>query len=234
VTFSLASQGAAQNSEQGMINAIGFENLSGSNYDDFLTGDDGDNVLLGDLGNDTLRGNDGDDSLYGDGRLGVDSHGLGTSGQIALFGDIAALTNVAGGDDTLLGGRGNDSLYGGRGNDVMTGNQGDDRFIIEAQSGVDRITDFSVNIDTIVFDASSGVDSFADLTFTKVGNSTVITWGTSDSLQLDGIRTTQLDADDFEFAPAAAAVTASANTDWNDFNQVQDHNWLAIDVDHFF
>ena len=75
VTVSLALQGAAQATEQGMMNASGFENLSGSLYDDSLTGDGNANILAGDLGSDTLSGGDGNDTLYGDGRIWVDISG---------------------------------------------------------------------------------------------------------------------------------------------------------------
>ena len=52
VTVSLLLQGAAQATEQGLMFLTGFENLSGSIYDDSLTGDGNANVLLGDIGND--------------------------------------------------------------------------------------------------------------------------------------------------------------------------------------
>ena len=48
VTVSLLLQGAAQDTEQGMMVLAGFENLSGSIYADSLTGDGNDNVLAGD------------------------------------------------------------------------------------------------------------------------------------------------------------------------------------------
>ena len=72
----------------------------------------------------------------------------------------------------------------------------------------DHITDFS-NHDTIVFEASSGATSFAGLTLTKVGNSTVITWGTSDSLTVDGVKPNQMHASDFSFVTSAAVVATA-------------------------
>ena len=213
VTASLALQGAAQNTEQGMMTATGFENLSGSLYDDVLSGDDGDNIVLGDLGSDNLSGGNGNDTLYGDGRITVDHHLTGGSGPITLFGNVDDLDrdgdtvpDFVSGNDTLAGGRGDDVLYGGRGDDVLTGNQHADTFVIEASSGDDRITDFS-NQDTILFDASSGVDSFSDLTLTASGTrDTLITWGTGDSLLVEGVRPHQLTAADFEFGAASAAL----------------------------
>lgn len=209
VTFSLAFQGAAQATEQGSLNASGFENVSGSIHDDVLTGNAIDNILLGDWGSDTLTGGDGNDSLYGDGRIHVDTHLTGGSGPITLFSDVDAALPPGGlgvdGNDVLNGGKGDDSLYGGRGDDVLTGDQGADLFVISALSGDDRITDFK-NADTILFDALSGVDSFSDLTLTQVGGDTLITWGTTDSLLIEGLRPNRIDASDFSFEGAVAAA----------------------------
>jgi Ca2+-binding RTX toxin-like protein len=213
VTYSLALQGAAQATEQGSMNTSGFENVSGSLYDDILTGNNLDNILLGDLGSDNLSGGDGNDDLYGDGRIWVDISGsVGGSGPITLFGQQAdepgfnlGDPDFTSGNDTLNGGKGDDDLYGGHGNDTMTGGLNADRFIIEGDSGDDVITDFK-NVDSILFDPSSGVDSFSDLTLTGApGNSTLITWGTDDSILVQGVKPNQLGAADFEFGSPAAA-----------------------------
>lgn len=206
VTFSLALQGVAQNSEQGTMTATFFENLSGSIHDDLLGGDPNANVLLGDLGSDLLYGDAGNDVLYGDGRMFVSNIQLG-SGAITLYGDVDPDFGSASGNDILIGGRGDDDLYGGRGDDAMSGSQGADRFFIEAASGDDRITDFSRNFDLVVFDTSSGADEFADLTLTQVGGDTLVTWGTADSLLLEGVRPQQLDEDNFQFGAGALATT---------------------------
>ncbi|MGQ0590429.1 MAG: calcium-binding protein [Sphingosinicella sp.] len=200
VTFSLLLQGAAQDSEQGLMTASGFENLSGSIHDDALTGDGGDNLLAGDLGNDILIGGTGDDILYGDGRVLIDDHGLGGSGPITTFADIAAVFALTPGDDVLDGGRGDDTLNGGGGDDELTGGQGRDIFAFGPDSGDDRITDFRNNQDTIRFEGVAGVDDFSDLLITRVGRDTHITWGDgSDSILLEGVNPRVLDAGDFIF-----------------------------------
>ena len=214
VNFSLALQGAAQNTLQGMMNASGFENVSGSRYNDVITGDAGANTLVGDTGNDTLNGGDGNDILYGDGRIIVDSHGVGTAGAITLYGDVERdIDSATGldGNDILNGGKGDDFIYGGRGNDIMSGGPGADRFIIEAHSGADRITDFA-HIDRIVFDAFAGPHAFSDLVLTAVGKDVMISWGTGDSLVVEGYRPRDLTAADFTFSPAAAASQALSVT----------------------
>lgn len=107
----------------------------------------------------------------------------------------------------LNGGRGDDFLYGGGGDDVMTGGQGHDCFVIEWLSDRDTITDFS-NQDTIVFNVRTA-DAFSDLTFLNVGNDTLVTWGTSDSLLLQGVKSNQLSASDFSFGGSVAAALLS-------------------------
>jgi Ca2+-binding RTX toxin-like protein len=121
VNISLALQGAAQNTGIGNMTLSGFENLSGSGWNDTLTGDSGNNVLGGEQGNDTLVGGAGDDALYGDGAFGVDTHGVGGSGQIVFYSDITTqFVGALGGDDVLEGGLGNDTLDGGSGSDTAS------------------------------------------------------------------------------------------------------------------
>lgn len=87
-------------------------------------------VLIGTLKRDSLIGKDGNDVIKG-------------------------LANK----DALFGNGGNDMLYGGLGNDVLTGGTGQDVFVFDKKlsktnalnkkQNSDRITDFSVNDDTI-------------------------------------------------------------------------------------
>ena len=84
VTVSLAVT-AAQNTKAGGTDTLtGFENLTGTAFDDVLTGSSGANVLIGLSGNDTLNGGGGGDTLIG-----------------------------GAGNDTLVGGSGADILTGG-------------------------------------------------------------------------------------------------------------------------
>src|SRR6185295_303432 len=100
VTVSLALQGMAQNTEQGMMTLTGFENLSGSVYDDVLAGNSADNLLAGHTGSDNLSGGDGQDTLYGDGAVTADTHDTGGSGPIVTDIDVSDLPfgDVAGND----------------------------------------------------------------------------------------------------------------------------------------
>lgn len=76
-----------------------FENLAGTQGDDYIYGTAGGNVLRGNGGNDVLRGGDGNDHLSG-----------------------------GGGTDALFGEGGNDTLYGRDGTkDFFSGGAGDDQ-----------------------------------------------------------------------------------------------------------
>jgi Ca2+-binding RTX toxin-like protein len=199
VTVSLQLQGAAQATEQGSMTLTGLENLSGSNFDDNLTGDNGDNLLAGDSGADTLVGGKGDDILLGDGRVTIDSHGAATSGPIVTIGDVGLEPFPSPvGNDVLDGGKGDDTLNGGGGDDILTGGQNHDTFVFGGASGDDTITDFH-NQDTIRFEGIAGVDDFGDLTLTRIGSDTLITWGTGDSVLVEDIRPSQFHVSDFTF-----------------------------------
>jgi Ca2+-binding RTX toxin-like protein len=200
VTVSLLLQGMAQATEQGSMTLNGFENISASLFDDFLTGNNANNLLAGDSGADSLSGGDGDDTLYGDGRVIVDTHGTGGSGPIVTYVDASDLPfGDPAGNDVLNGGKGDDTLWGGGGDDLLTGGKGGDLFGFGPGDGDDRITDFEKNKDTIFFQGISGVDDFGDLTFTKVGSDVLITWGTGDSILLEGVKLNQIHSGDFMF-----------------------------------
>ena len=175
-----------------MMTLANFENLSGTLYDDELTGDGLDNVLAGYDGADVLVGGAGDDTLLGDGRIHVNPL-IGGSGPITTFNDVGS------GNDVLDGGRGGDTLNGGGGDDELTGGQGRDIFAFGSASGDDIVTDFRNNQDTIRFEGVPGVDDFSDLVITRVGGDTLITWGTGDSILLEGVNPRVLDAGDFLF-----------------------------------
>lgn len=209
VTVSLLLQGGAQATGAGSMTLTGFENLSGSYQNDILTGDGVDNVLAGDVGNDALNGGDGNDILYGDGRIIVDVHGTGTSGPITTYGDVVSAfpddPDLVSGNDTLIGGKGDDILVGGGGDDLLTGGQGKDVFVFGPGTGDDHVTDFAKK-DLIAIDGIAGVDDFSDLTIVNIGGSAVISWGTGDSITLDGYKANKLSAADFSFDSPAPAI----------------------------
>jgi Ca2+-binding RTX toxin-like protein len=156
-----------------------------------------------------LNGDDGNDTLYGDGRIIVDVHGTGTSGPITTFGDVVLAfpgdPEIVPGNDILVGGKGDDVLAGGGGDDILTGGQGRDLFLFGPGTGDDRVTDFAKK-DVIAIEGVSGVDDFSDLDIANVGGNAVISWGTGDSITLEGYRANKLSAADFSFGPPSAAA----------------------------
>jgi O-glycosyl hydrolase len=82
-------------------------------------------------------------------------------------------------------------------------------FVFGPGSGNDHVTDFAKK-DAIALNGISGVDDFTDLTIVNVGGSAVISWGTGDSITLDGYKANKLSAADFSFAASAPATAAFA------------------------
>ena len=99
------------------------------------------NNNTGDAAGDTYKGIQNllgsafDDGLTGDGKANVLTGGAGI--------------------DTLSGGGGNDKLIGGPGADILNGGAGKDQFVqLSPLEGIDRIQDFNVKDDTLVFSAA--------------------------------------------------------------------------------
>jgi Ca2+-binding RTX toxin-like protein len=102
VTVNLSMTKAQNTVTAGSDTLSGFENLTGSEFNDTLTGDSSNNVLTGLGGNDRLDGGFGADSMFG----GV--------GNDTLIGNLGA--------DTLTGGSGQDRfvfLSAGEGGDIL-------------------------------------------------------------------------------------------------------------------
>jgi Ca2+-binding RTX toxin-like protein len=183
ISISLALQGSAQDTGQGLWTLTGIENLSGGNDSDALTGDDNANILAGNSGNDYLSGGDGDDSLYGDGWITADTHGTGGSGPITLFSDVSADFGYAAGDDLLDGGAGNDQLFGGAGNDQLLGGAGDD--LLDGGDGRD-LANYGPAPGPVFVDLTAGTATGADGNDTLVGIEDVLGSNYDDILTGDG------------------------------------------------
>ncbi|MEM8838405.1 MAG: hypothetical protein AAGE89_09955, partial [Pseudomonadota bacterium] len=146
----------AQNGGEGndtLIGGDGNDDQRSGAGNDVINGGDGDDYLDGGDGNDRLNGGDGNDNLRG------------KAGNDTLDGGI--------GDDSLKGDAGDDTIIGGDGDDRLTGGEGADIFVFDRTSGNDRITDFLVGTDLIVFENTDA--GFADLTIEADGSSTLIT-----------------------------------------------------------
>lgn len=148
---------------------LGFENVIGSDHDDWIDGNSSDNVLEGGLGDDRIGGGGGVDTIEGgagNDRLFAGAGGgalFGNDGDDTLFGGAATTTLSGGsGDDQLTGGDAVTTLLGGDNNDVLvigkrltraSGDAGNDTFKFNDKHsrGVLRVEDFDPGEDTITF-----------------------------------------------------------------------------------
>ncbi len=177
VSVSLAMQGVAQNTGAGSDTLSGFQNLSGSAFNDSFTGDSSENVLSGGLGDDTLNpgANLGGYVDLLDGGVGSD-----TASFAGFTAGVTATLNGAAEGTATLGGlqiaalRNIENLLGGDGNDVLTGDGNTN--VIEGGLG-DDLLDGGAGVDTVSFRGATGVTvNLATLTaqVTGLGNDTII------------------------------------------------------------
>jgi Ca2+-binding RTX toxin-like protein len=187
VAVSLAVSGPQSTGGGGSDTLTGFENLTGSNFNDTLTGTSGANVINGGAGADVLTGGAGNDTYFVDnpGDVVNESAGGGSDTVFASVsyalaaGSAVEFLKAAPGSpgisltgngmaNTITGGAGDDTLTGGGGADRLTGGLGADTFVYTSLSdstvaagGRDTITDFSSvagdKIDLHLIDAVSNV-----------------------------------------------------------------------------
>lgn len=170
---------AGTNGDDALAGTWGADIIDGDFGDDVIVASHGDDRLIGNYGHDSLDGGNGDDEL--DGGVGDDSL-IGGNGRDVLLGGTGAdhldggngddVLNGEVGDDHLLGGKGVDQLIGGFGNDLLDGGQGDDiltggngwdDFVFYKTSGADRITDFLVGQDQLIFADDAKVLSLSEI-----------------------------------------------------------------------
>jgi len=116
------------------------------------------------------------------------------------------------GEDRLFGGTGDDVLNGGTGDDLLVGQAGVDTFVFSNNWGNDQISgygtvasgaprvDETIDFSSLLDSGGNAVD-FADLTFTQMGNSTIITVDGHDGNSIEVLfrAVTEFTADDFAF-----------------------------------
>ncbi len=142
-------------------------------------------VSLG-SGNDRYEGRDG--LLYGSIDAGA--------GNDVLFGGSA--------NETLTGGIGSDLLSGGAGVDRLQGGAGHDVFHVRPGDGADVITDFTAGGTQDRIDIEGYA---AALEIRQQGADTLIVLSATDSLRLQGVTATSLEAQDLRFrAPPLAPL----------------------------
>ena len=198
----------------------GNDQVLGQRGADFLYGGAGNDLVLGGNRNDRLFGEDGNDRVFGgndqdiiDGGAGIDI-GRGGNGddQVSggddgdvLFGGTGRDTvSGDGGDDVLFGRGGFDILIGGAGDDTLEGGLQADQFIFADGFGNDTITDFAslANGEKIHLTDVSEITDFQDLIdnhMSQVGSDVVIADGLGNTITLQGVQLSDLDAVDFVF-----------------------------------
>ncbi|WP_299619996.1 calcium-binding protein [uncultured Tateyamaria sp.] len=99
----------------------------------------------------------------------------------------------------IEGTEGNDTLSSTVGDDVLTGGLGNDIFVIEANSGMDTITDFTTGQDTIDVQAL-GISAIENMTIIDTPDGALIDFGDGNTLTLNGVFAQDLTNDDFVLA----------------------------------
>lgn len=196
-----------------LIGSSGNNVLTGGAGNDTIDGRGGTDQLIGGKGDDTYyvpnskttvveRAGEGTDTVIakGDYVLGANLENLtinttatngwsGTGNGLNNFLQGNAGSNQLdgmAGNDTVNAGGGNDLITGGAGNDMLIGGRGVDNFRFGVGSGKDVITDFG-------FDGADRIDTSAYMkagykaVMTQVGEDTVISFGTGDSITLTGV-----------------------------------------------
>ncbi|SES39143.1 Hemolysin-type calcium-binding repeat-containing protein [Tranquillimonas rosea] len=181
----------------------GAERIGAGTGTDEIWAGGGNDTVYGVAGDNDIGGGDGDDEIWAgtgaDSVLGGDGDDLimaGWGNDTAWGGNGADTLNGIDGDDRLGGGDGSDVLTGGFGNDTLLGGDGADTFVFGAGHGNDRIADFELGVDTIEIGlANTGFD---DLGLTAQAGGTLVTTGAG-TIELAGVLSTDLSADDFDF-----------------------------------
>ncbi|NEJ60775.1 type I secretion C-terminal target domain-containing protein [Rhizobium leguminosarum] len=220
VTVNLATATAQNTVGAGTDTISGFENLTGSAFNDTLTGDGNANVIEGGAGNDTINAAGGNDTLTYANAASAVTVNLATATAQNTGGagtdTISAFENLTGSafNDTLTGDGNANIMEGGAGNDTINGAGGTDTLTyVSATSGV------TLNLGTATAQNTGGagtdtISNFENLTgsafndtLTGNGNANVIEGGAGNDT-IDGAGGT----DTVAYISAAYGVTVSLAT----------------------
>jgi len=147
VTVSLATTAAQNTVGAGTDTISGFENLTGSAFNDTLTGDANANVLQGLAGNDLLSGGAGNDTL--DGGTGTDTATFASAAS-AVTVDLHAGTATGDGTDTLIS---IENVTGSTHNDTIISNSSDN--VLDGGTGTDTVS-YAPAASHVTVDLSTG------------------------------------------------------------------------------
>jgi serralysin len=192
VTVNLAVTSAQATGGAGSDTISGFENLTGSAYNDSLSGTSGANTLTGGAGDDILDGGAGADTLVGGTGSDTASYASAGAGIMARLFSTGSNTGDASGDtfnsienltgsnfnDTLVGDTNANRLSGGNGNDVLKGREGND--YIDGGAGTDA-SNYSGNF------AQYSISKNADGSYTIVDNGSGYSEGTDTLVNIETV-----------------------------------------------
>jgi Ca2+-binding RTX toxin-like protein len=188
VTVNLATATAQNTVGAGTDTISGFENLTGSGFNDTLTGDSNANTISGGAGNDIIAGRGGADVL--DGGAGTDTvdYSAAAAGTIVNLATGTASNDGDGSSDTLTtfenitgsafddkltgdananvidGGAGNDTIQGGAGNDTLTGGTGTDLLTYAAATAAVTVNLATATAQNTVGAGTDTISGFENLT----------------------------------------------------------------------
>jgi len=151
-----ATGGSAANAIVSTDSLINFENILGSQFNDFLVGDGSDNILDGGGGNDTLNGSTGSNTVTYANNTGLvflnlakgfaHQHGPAGTSSANSIRWTDALTNI----QNVIGTPYNDTITGSSASNILQGNAGSDSLIggggTDTASYVDNTGKVTVNL----------------------------------------------------------------------------------------
>ncbi len=190
--------------------------LRGGAGDDWLDGGPGYDVMYGGLGNDTVVASQSNDGVIEYANQGWDLVIARVTGSFTLPSYVEELvldgaTTGIGNElsnritgtaaaEIMFGRAGNDTLTGGGGNDILYGEAGRDTFVFAPGSGLDAVADFTPGQDRVMLQGF-GFANFTELMAAARdgANGVILDLASGDSVQLAGVASSALGADDFVF-----------------------------------
>jgi Ca2+-binding RTX toxin-like protein len=181
--------------------------LYGANGADTITGGAENDWIDGGGGNDTLNGGGGFNTVsFASAQAGVTvSLTLQTQSQATGAGTdvLSNFQNLAGSvfGDHLTGDANGNVIDGGGGGDVLTGGAGADTFVMRPSYGASEITDFNRGegdkVDLSGYGSVLHTFSEVQALMSAAGSDTLVHLPDGDTLKLDGVNNTNLQASDF-------------------------------------
>ena len=222
-----------QDGDDTLYGGSGDDTINGDNDDDTIYGDRGDDHISGGWGVDHMDGGRGTDTVdYSSSLQGVDidlSLGI-TALNGATIGQTEVIANfenaIGSSEDNIIigtegvnvidGGAGDDTIEAGAGDDTLTGGTGANTYVFSRGDGIDTISDFNTNVDTIRIAGAAT----ANITLQSIdynGSSVLITYGEDadgnpvDQIILSGVPLSEFAYTDIDLVVNEIDGSASAN-----------------------